>query len=222
VARRAQLVGRRGLGSADLNTAPIYSRVVGDFVVPSISESREIPAPAAAIFAVLSNPAMHPLIDGTGMAQSAEGNAIITEVGDVFVMNMTHWSLGDYGMENHVVDFVPDRRIVWEPRAHTYQTSEFPGDKSVPETRYWGWDLEPLEVSLTRVTEFYDGSRLSEGLRTFIKDGEFWRKGMVESLENLERLVSAPTVPGIASTGDSTSDPATKRRNYFEEVQRTE
>src|ERR1700691_2925019 len=131
-------------------------------LAPSISESREMRASAAAIFAVLANPAMHPDIDGTGMAQSADDKATITKVGDVFVMNMKHWSLGDYGMENHVVEFVPDRRIVWEPRAHTYQESEFPGDASVPETRYWGWELEPLGDNLTRVTEFFDGSRLSD------------------------------------------------------------
>jgi hypothetical protein len=178
-------------------------------LVPSISESREIRASAAAIFAVLANPAMHPDIDGTGMAQSADDNAIITKVGDVFVMNMTHWSLGDYGMENLVVECVPDRRIVWQPRAHTYETSKFPGDGKTPEIRYWGWELEPLEENLTRVTEFFDGSRLSEGLREFLKDGEFWRTGMVESLENLERLVTAR---------DSTLGRASKRRNYYEEV----
>jgi hypothetical protein len=181
-------------------------------LVPSISESREIRASAAAIFAVLANPAMHPAIDGTGMAQSADDEAIITKVGDVFVMNMTHWSLGDYGMENHVVDYVPDRRIVWQPRVHTYETSKFPGDGSTSEIRYWGWELEPLEANLTRVTEFFDGSRLSDGLREFLKEGEFWRKGMVESLKNLERLVTAP---------GSTSDRAPKQ-NYYEEVHSTD
>jgi hypothetical protein len=182
-------------------------------LAPSISESREIRASAAAIFALLANPAMHPDIDGTGMAQSADDNATITKVGDVFVMNMTHWSLGDYGMENHVVEFVPGRRIVWEPRAHTYETSKFPGDENTSEIRYWGWELEPIDANLTRVTEFFDGSRLSDGLREFLKGGEFWRKGMIESLENLERLVTAP---------DSTSHSASKRRNYFEEVHRTD
>src|ERR1700691_1606799 len=154
---------------------------MSELVVPSISVSRDIPASAAVIFAVLSNPAMHPYIDGTGMAQSADDDAAVTKVGDVFVMNMTHWSLGNYGMENHVVEFVPDERIVWEPRVHTYQTSDFPGDENVREIRYWGWSLEPLGADETRVTEFYDCSRLSDGLRDFIKDGEFWRKGMVES-----------------------------------------
>jgi hypothetical protein len=190
---------------------------MSDMVVPSISVSRDIPASAAAIFALLANPAMHPLIDGTGMAQSADENLVITKVGDVFEMHMTHWSLGDYGMENHVIEFVPEKRIVWEPRRHTYQTNEFPGGEGLTTTRYWGWELEPLGPNLTRVTEFYDCSRVFEGLREFIKDGEFWRKGMNESLANLERLA---TTPIKSSDGYAATHLVSKARNYFEEVQR--
>lgn len=191
---------------------------MSDLVVPSVSESREIAAPASVIFTLLANPAVHPLIDGTGMAQSPADADVISNVGDVFVMHMTHWSLGDYGMENHVVEFVPDRRIVWEPRVHTYQSSQFPGEKGVPETRYWGWELEPLGTNLTRVTEFFDGSRLSEGLRDFIKDGEFWRRAMVESLENLERLATKVTA-GEISMSEVALQPVAKQKNYYQEVQ---
>jgi hypothetical protein len=176
--------------------------------------SRDIPAPAAALFVLLADPANHPALDGTGMAQSAEGNAPLTKVGETFVMNMTHWSLGDYGMENLVVEFEPNRRIVWQPRAHTYEAQPFPGDKNRPEIRYWGWELEPLGADLTRVSEFFDGSRLSEGLRTFIQDGEFWRKGMISSLENLERLALGSEAPR--------PDQAAKRKNYFDEVHRSD
>jgi hypothetical protein len=197
-----------------------YSWAVSDAAAPTISESRDIAASAAAIFAVLTDPSMHPLIDGTGMAQSAGDNVILTKVGDVFVMNMRHWSLGDYGMENHVVEFVPSEKIVWEPRVHTYETAKFPGNENVPETRYWGWTLEPLEANLTRVTETFDGSRLSTGLREFLRNGEFWRKGMVESLENLERLVTALPMTRDKSKSHPTSDQPTTQRNYFEEVQR--
>ena len=190
-----------------------------DPIVPSISVSRDIPASASDIFAVLANPAMHPHLDGTGMAQSADNESVITKVGDVFVINMKHWNLGDYGMENHVVEFVLDRRIIWEPFTHTYQSSEFDemvSDERPRETRYWGWELEPIESKLTRVTEFYDASRLSAGLRAFIKDGEFWRQGMTNSLENLEHLVTAPT-----TSDNSAMVKARKPRNYYQEVQQS-
>jgi len=191
-----------------------------EVITPSVSVSRDIAASASTIFAFIANPAMHPYIDGTGMAQSAEGSAVITKVGDVFVINMRHWSLGDYGMENHVVEFVPDRRIVWEPRRHTYETSTFPGGEGLSTTRYWGWELEPLGPDVTRVTEFYDCSRVFEGLREFLKDGEFWRKGMVESLENLERLVASIGTSDVTAEEGAAIGRVTKQRNYFEEAQR--
>ncbi|MFZ1063830.1 MAG: SRPBCC domain-containing protein [Acidimicrobiales bacterium] len=181
-------------------------------LVRSVAVSRDIPAPARVIFTVLANPSMHPLIDGTGMAQRADETSL-TKVGDVFVMHMTHWSMGDYGMENHVVEFVPDRRIVWEPRRHVYETSAFPGGGDASTTRYWGWELEPLGANLTRVTEFFDGSRLFDGLKEFLHDGEFWRRGMVESLENLERLAMGSLTANHAKPQD-----IARRRNYFEEV----
>jgi hypothetical protein len=47
-----------------------------------------------------------------------------------------------------------------------------------------------LSEDKTRVTAFFEGSRLPESLRTFIQDGEFWRPAMVTSLDNLERIVA--------------------------------
>jgi hypothetical protein len=41
------------------------------------------------------------------------------------------------------------------------------------------------------VTHYFEGSRLSEELRQFIKEGEFWRPAMVTSLKNLETLATA-------------------------------
>lgn len=38
-------------------------------------------------------------------------------MGDVFVMKMYFTELGEYEMNNHVVEYEPDRRIGWEPEA---------------------------------------------------------------------------------------------------------
>ena len=133
---------------------------------------------------------MHPDIDGTGMLRSAADNQVISKVGDVFFMSMTHWHIGNYVMENHVVDFEQDRRIAWEPVAQISEKSDFDSNGRSSEPRWWGWQLEPLSEERTRVTEFYEGSRMSETLRDFIKNGEFWRPAMVTSLENLARLVT--------------------------------
>lgn len=169
-------------------------------VEASVTESRDIKASAARVFSIVTDPARHPAIDGTGMLRSADDNQVMSKVGDVFFMSMTHWDLGDYVMENHVVEFEQDRRIAWEPVA---QTSEDPRWERMnsrgPESRTWGWELEPLTDGTTRVTAFFEGSRLSENLRRFIEDGEFWRPAMVISLDNLERIVDDTSGTNVQS-----------------------
>jgi len=157
---------------------------------PTVSESRDIDSPAAQIFSILSDPAMHPLIDGTGMLRSAVENTVIGNVGDVFCIEMVHWHQGNYVMANHVEEFERDRLIAWQPIVHSHENPEYHSSVGVPALRQWGWQLESLSDEKTRVTAFFDGSRLPEGLRKFIEDGEFWREAMVTSLENLERIVS--------------------------------
>ena len=159
---------------------------------PSVSESRDINASASRIFSVLCDPAMHPEVDGTGMLRSAVENQVISKVGDVFYINMVHWDQGKYVMANHVVEFEQDRRIVWEPVVYSHESPEYQSVVGAPGLREWGWQLEPLNDDTTRVTEFFEGSRLPEDLRRFISDGEFWRLAMVNSLVNLEELVAGP------------------------------
>jgi hypothetical protein len=157
---------------------------------PSVTESRDIDAPADRIFAVVSDPAMHPEVDGTGMLRSAVDNKPVAQVGDVFYINMVHWHLGGYVMANHVVAFEQDRLIAWEPVVDAYDNPEYQSSVGQPAGRHWGWQLEPLSENSTRVTAFFEGSRLPEELRTFIEDGEFWRPAMATSLDNLENLVT--------------------------------
>jgi len=159
-------------------------------ITPSVTESRDIDAPAARIFSILSNPAMHPAVDGTGMLRSASDNSPLTSVGDVFNIEMVHWHLGNYVMANHVVEFEQDRLIGWEPVVYSYENPEYQESVGHPGLREWGWQLEPLNEDKTRVTAFFEGSRLPESLREFIQDGEFWRPAMVTSLDNLERIVA--------------------------------
>ncbi len=159
---------------------------------PSISVSRDIPAPASRIFSVLARPGAHPHVDGTGMVRGALDDVIISDVGDVFAMDMCNDEMGNYVMENRVVEFAPERRIVWEPVIRSVENAEYQAGVGEPAYHQWGWALEPLDADHTRVTEFFDCSRSPDWLRHAVNGGEQWRTAMETSLANLERLVAAP------------------------------
>ncbi len=52
-----------------------------------------------------------------GVAAVVPGDTRISGVGDVFVMKMYFTELGEYEMNNRVVEYEPDRRIGSEPEA---------------------------------------------------------------------------------------------------------
>jgi len=168
-------------------TSPV--KLAATTAEPSISVSRDIPAPAGRIFSVLARPAAHPGVDGTTMVRTALEDVVISKVGDVFAMNMFNDEMGDYVMENRVVEFEPERRIVWEPVMRSIDKPEFQSDVGEPALHQWGWQLEPLDAGHTRVTEFFDCTRSPEWLQKAVKGGERWRPEIEASLENLERLV---------------------------------
>ncbi|MDQ1739407.1 MAG: hypothetical protein QOE53_1059, partial [Pseudonocardiales bacterium] len=82
-----------------------------------VAVSRRISAPAADIFAILADPSKHLQLDGSQMLRGAVTDAVVSGVGEVFVMRMYFSELGDYEMNNHVVEYEPNRRIGWEPQA---------------------------------------------------------------------------------------------------------
>src|ERR1700758_5711564 len=82
-----------------------------------VAVSRRIGVPARDIFRILADPARHPEFDGSESLRGAATTAVISAVGDVFVMKMFFPHIGDYEMNNHVVEYEQDRRIGWEPAA---------------------------------------------------------------------------------------------------------
>jgi len=81
--------------------------------------TESIPAPPEKVFALLTDPNRHTEIDGAHMLRGlASGRGPVTGIGDVFVMNMSQEGIGDYQMRSEVVDFEPNRRIIWAPALH--------------------------------------------------------------------------------------------------------
>jgi hypothetical protein len=121
-----------------------------------IETQRTIPAPAADIFAVLSDPQGHVAIDSSGMLQDAEGDPV-TAVGDSFVVHMDRESLNDfpqlgkYDVTVEITEFEPDRLITWT----------ILGQIRPQIGHVYGYRLQPADdAAATVVTSFYDWSNI--------------------------------------------------------------
>jgi uncharacterized protein YndB with AHSA1/START domain len=141
-----------------------------------MSDSRQlevtetVAAPPEKVFALLADPSRHSEIDGAGMLRGlASGRSPVTGIGDSFVMNMNQDGLGDYQMLNEIVDFEPNRRIVWAPTLYPPGAlREKVGDLDMSGYS-WSWELEPTAAGGTRVIHTYDwsGVRDARALRLF-------------------------------------------------------
>ncbi|MFE9451844.1 SRPBCC family protein [Streptomyces sp. NPDC006739] len=152
--------------------------------------SRRIGAPAEAIFRILADPGRHPDFDGSGMLRSGASPAVVSEVGDVFVMRMHYERYGDYEMNNHVVEYEPGRRIGWAPRpGRGHPDATAPGGAW---GHRWIFDLLPDGAEATVVIETFDGSRMPEDKRAEVDSGRaWWQRQMASTLERLAALCAA-------------------------------
>jgi hypothetical protein len=119
--------------------------VAGDEYQP-VAVSRRISAPAHEIFQVLANPARHQEFDGSGMLRGPVSPAMISGAGDVFVMKMYFSELGNYEMNNHVVEYEQDRLICSAAPEH----ERLQMDNGAVWTEDMAASLERLDVICTR------------------------------------------------------------------------
>jgi uncharacterized protein YndB with AHSA1/START domain len=106
-----------------------------------VSETRTIATTPDRIFEILTDPAKHPLIDGSGTVRAArKGGPQRLRLGSRFGMDMKMGA--SYKISNTVVEFEEDRLIAWR---------HFNGHR-------WRWELEPAGEGRTRVTETFDWS----------------------------------------------------------------
>lgn len=147
--------------------------------------TRSIKAPPEAVFAVVTDPAGHVRIDGSGMLMAAQDSAPMTGVGDSFVMNMDREPLGDiplgkYQVRNTVTAFVPNELFEWNVG----------GVDQPPFGHVYGYRLEPQSDGATAVTLYVDwtGVRASSIRDRFpIVPAHMLEK----SLDNLDRIVTS-------------------------------
>src|SRR5690625_3139215 len=150
----------------------------------NVSATQTVALPATSVFAVLADPTTHSSIDRTGWVQEAVDRASLTEVGQVFRMDMYHANHpnGDYQVANkvHVLD---------APRAIGWLTGQ---DKCDVHLEFGGWiwryDLAPLGHSETEVTLTYDWSAVPQSIRAYIQSPPFGPEHLTNSLQHLAEL----------------------------------
>jgi hypothetical protein len=177
----------------------------GDFVVNSkairwenrmsrtdrVTASRRIEAPAVAVFALLSDPGRHPHLDGSGMLVDLVTPGVLTSVGNVFTMRMHNEFLGDYTIDNHVVEFDPERRIAWEPVLSATSREEAKPNIGHNLHHRWGYELEVVGPATTFITEFFDCSRSSGDWQEDLQeDMQGWMPAaMAVTLEKIDHAI---------------------------------
>ena len=124
--------------------------------VERMEVQRTIKAEPSAIFRLLSDPLGHVAIDATGMLIDAEG-AVVSAVGDSFVVHMDRealndYPLGEYDVTVNITAFEPDREIAWTVLGqlrpsigHVYGYRLEPVDGGTLVTSYYDWsDIDPV------------------------------------------------------------------------------
>jgi Polyketide cyclase / dehydrase and lipid transport len=139
-----------------------------------VSVQTLIPAPAQRLFDLVADPAMHPLIDGSGTVRAARpGNPARLYLGATFGMDM-RLVLG-YRIVNTVVEYEEGRLIAWRHfYGHRWRYLFEPVDGGTLVTEQW--DARPAPSRLILVALGYPGRN---------------RAGMKKSLDRLAAL--APT-----------------------------
>jgi uncharacterized protein YndB with AHSA1/START domain len=153
----------------------------------TVSVTLRVAATPEAVFDVLTRPATHPAIDGTGWLTEARETEPITAAGQVFRMRMYHPNHpdGNYEMANRVEVLDPPRAITWKPGQDVAGSDEL---------QFGGWTygytLVPADDGGTDVTLTYDWSAVPAAIREYISFPPFAPDHLQNSLRNLAGLAT--------------------------------
>ena len=116
--------------STHASTRPAATRTA------AVQRSTTVAAPPAAVFALLTDPAAHVALDGSGTVQAVVDAPHRLVLGSEFRMRMK-----GYTTQNRVVEYRPDALVAWRHRGR----------------HIWRWELRPVTGG-TEVTETFDYS----------------------------------------------------------------
>jgi hypothetical protein len=156
----------------------------------AVAVTRRIDAAATTIFALLCDPANHVAVDGSGMLRSTPTRPL-SNTGDSFAVEMWNDEMGEYEMTNLVVEFEQDRLIRWQPtmtRASRPEDRDGVGNSA---KQRWGFQLTPVDETVTDVTETFDCVNSPAWLKDAVKGGERWIEAMTTTLDKIAAGVEA-------------------------------
>jgi uncharacterized protein YndB with AHSA1/START domain len=143
-----------------------------------VSDSIDVDAPPAVVFAILADPRQHSRIDGSGSVGSViMAPDRITAKGQTFTVRMKLFGV-PYLIRNRVVEFEADRLIAWR---------HFTANR-------WRYELTPTASGGTRVTETFDMTRADPVTTAVVKAAKFPernREGITGTLERLKKAAEA-------------------------------
>jgi Polyketide cyclase / dehydrase and lipid transport len=152
-----------------------------------VSVTRRVAASPSAVWLIVSDPARHVDIDGSGMLQAAPDVRPLTQVGQTFDMDMDRRPLGDiptmaeYKVRCTVTQLIPERLVEWTVRALG----------KPPAGHVYGWQIEPLTHSECLVTNYCDWTNISDELRAKFR----WPVVPVDRLErSVAKLIRMATL----------------------------
>ncbi|WP_392545346.1 SRPBCC family protein [Oryzobacter telluris] len=146
-----------------------------------LSVERFVPAPPAAVFDLLVDPAKHAEIDGGDTVVAARSGGRRLGLGDRFGMDM---HLGTaYSTLNTVVEFEQDHRIAWQTTATGLLSKVLGG-------RIWRYVLEPVDGG-TKVTETWDIRSEATTSKPFVRGmRSMTRRNMERTLARIEEILA--------------------------------
>jgi hypothetical protein len=114
-----------------------------------IAASRTVAATPAEVFLIVTDPAMHVEIDGSGMLQAAPDARRLEAPGDTFELDMDREPLGDVDMGkyvsvNTVTRIEPDSLLEW--------SVGLPGHG--PFGHVYGWQITEVSPTETEITNY--------------------------------------------------------------------
>ncbi len=152
-----------------------------------LSVERFVPAPPAAVFDLLVDPAQHAEIDGGDSVVAARSGGRRLGLGDRFGMDM---HLGTaYSTLNTVVEFEQDRRIAWQTTATGLLSKVLGG-------RIWRYVLVPVDGG-TLVTETWDIRAEAATSKPFVRRmRSMTRRNMEGTLARIEEVLASGSTHG--------------------------